>query len=197
MSLNFRDLTFLRDGKPKQREAFAALRKLAIFRRLKDFDPVLASTIMIGLDVADSDLDIVCEVHDAALFERVVRREFGHLDKFEFSGHGVSTGLVAKFCYAGFQFELFGQAVPVLQQNACRHLRICYRLLRLAGPETKVGILKLRRRGFKMEPAFAKRFNLKGDPYVALLELEAFDDKDLQRWLLHQADNCHLVSQHT
>ena len=149
---------------------------------------MLASTIMIGMDVATSDLDVVCEVHDFAAFEKTVRAEFGSLPEFDFRRHpaGALPAVVANFCHGGFRFELFGQPVPVLQQNACRHLRICYRLLTLAGEPARNQILQFRRAGLKMEPAFAQYFKLAGDPYAALLSLETLDDRALEAWLAAQ-----------
>ncbi|MFQ5652548.1 MAG: DUF4269 domain-containing protein [bacterium] len=44
-------------------------------------------------------------------------------------------------------------------------------------------MLALRGRGMKTEPAFAACFGLRGDPYRALLDLEALNEQELERMI--------------
>jgi uncharacterized protein DUF4269 len=58
-----------------------------------------------------------------------------------------------------------------------------YRILHIAGDTTRQAIRDLKKEGLKTEPAFAQYFNLEGDPYQALIELENLDDDALKEGL--------------
>jgi hypothetical protein len=53
------------------------------------------------------------------------------------------------------------------------------RLLAIFGPDFQSGIVALKERGIKTEPAFALALGLDGDPYRAVLELEEHTDYQL------------------
>ncbi|WP_293179932.1 DUF4269 domain-containing protein [Oceanithermus sp.] len=53
----------------RQAAARAAFARLARHPALRGARPVLAGTFPLGLDVATSDLDVICEVNDLALLE--------------------------------------------------------------------------------------------------------------------------------
>ena len=83
-----------------------------------------------------------------------------------------------------------GQACPVSQQRAYRHMVVEARLLELGGEPLQSAIIALKRSGLKTEPAFARCLGIHGDPYLALLALEALDDEALLR-LLDDASQTH------
>ena len=70
--------------------------------------------------------------------------------------------------------------MPVEEQNAYRHLNVMSRLSVLGGKEFKYTVRELKQEGLKTEPALAKLLGLRGDPYQAILELEEFDDFELE-----------------
>jgi hypothetical protein len=166
----------------RHRAALAAIARLTLFERLAPFTPVLAGTIPLGIDLPQSDLDIICHVADLDQFEALLIMEFGHLDSFAYDRKeksGLPT-LVAHFICDGFAFELFGQDRPVHQQNAYLHMMAEARLLALAGGGATAAIRQLKAEGLKTEPAFGHYFGLQGDPYEQLLAMATAPDEELK-----------------
>ncbi len=159
------------------------LKSLRIFGILHEYHPVLAGTFPLGIDIPGSDLDIICEVHDLDAFENVVRAAFGEYAGFRVSRESVRDvpTIIANFDYAGLPIEIFGQPKPVTEQNAYRHLLVEERLLAIGGETARDAIRALKLAGFKTEPAFARYFNLAGDPYDVLLELSFLNDDELRK----------------
>ena len=60
----FLDIEYLKDGNYKQRKSYEILNASNLFNILEKYNPVLAGTIPIDIDIDKSDLDIVCEVKD-------------------------------------------------------------------------------------------------------------------------------------
>ncbi|MCW5738348.1 MAG: DUF4269 domain-containing protein, partial [Enhydrobacter sp.] len=83
----------------------------------------------------------------------------------------------------GWAIEMFGDARPVAEQRGWRHFVIERRLLALGGTALHAAVMKRRRDGLKTEPAFADVLRLGGDPYLALLDLEAASDDALAQML--------------
>jgi hypothetical protein len=81
---------------------------------------------------------------------------------------GITT-LKANFNYQGFEFELFAQPVPVIEQNAYVHMVIEAALLK-EDDSMREQILNLKRAGMKTEPAFCEVLGLKGDAYDELIQ---------------------------
>lgn len=162
------------------------LKSLRVFELLCDYHPVLAGTFPLGLDISGSDLDIICEAHNLDEFENVVRAAFGQSAGFRVSREAVRgvPSLVANFDYADFPIEIFGQPKPVTEQNAYRHLLVEERLLAIGGEAAREAIRTLKLAGMKTEPAFARYFNLPGDPYDVLLELSLLNDDELRKILV-------------
>lgn len=169
----FTSLDYLQTGTPRQQAAYQAITGSGVMSLLAAFTPVLAGTIPLDIDIETSDLDIICEVRDAQHF--VTTLTAGLSSHVGFTLHGeIVKGLpavICRFSYMGFPFEIFGQPVPVLEQNAYLHMVAEYRLLQMAGPEAKEAIRSLKRQGLKTEPAFASYFGIPGDPYEVLLKL--------------------------
>jgi ribosomal protein S18 acetylase RimI-like enzyme len=82
--------------------------------------------------------------------------------------------VVAAFELAGLAVEIFGQALPVTAQRGFRHMVIEGQLLAIGGAALAARIRDLKRAGTRTEPAFAQLLGLDGDPYEALLALEAW-----------------------
>jgi hypothetical protein len=167
----------------RQLQALSALESLALFEVLREYAPVLAGTIPLDLDLADSDLDIICEARDLAAFERAVIGAFGAEAGFRIKREIIAgvESVIANFDYAGFPFEIFGQPRPAREQNAYRHMLVEARLLALGGERAWRALRELKRAGLKTEPAFARYFRLKGDPYATLLELSSLSAKELEQ----------------
>ncbi len=191
MTERFLDPDYLSRGNDRQRAAHKALADLRLFETLAAFQPMLSGTIPLAIDVAGSDLDVLCEVHDFDGFAEALHTAYGHQPDFKLSNFKEDRDgpyRTASFSHGGFTIEVFGQALPVMQQGAYRHMVIQARLLDLGGDGLRKQIIALRREGLKTEPAFARRLGVKGDPYVALLALEEADDEALRRLLDDAAD---------
>ncbi|MEY4669896.1 MAG: hypothetical protein RL518_2595 [Pseudomonadota bacterium] len=176
----WRDISYLMDGTERQRSAFANLRESRVLQHLRAYDPVLVSTVCLDIDIASSDLDIICEAHDLDLFLSSVTSFFSSFQGFHV--HRVGSGepyIVAQFLYKGWEYEVFGQGIPVERQNAFRHLVQIDRVLSCGGEEVREAIRALKEGGLKTEPALAHLLGLKGDPYQAVLSLEEISDEQL------------------
>lgn len=167
------DPAYLQRGSRRQQTAWLTLHRLAIFQRLARFAPVLTGTIPIGLDMPESDLDIICQAEDLDAFEAAVVDAYGRHSGFRCHRRVWQDrpAVVAAFHGDHFPVQLFAQDLPVCEQNAFRHMVVEDRLLHLGGDAARAAILALRRAGMKTEPAFAAHFGLDGDPYAELLRL--------------------------
>ncbi|MGK7869208.1 DUF4269 domain-containing protein [Falsiroseomonas sp. E2-1-a20] len=158
------------------------MRYLDPARRLDTFDPRVAGTPALGLDLPGSDLDILCHAPDSDAFLAVVWPLCSGWPEFAlWQWRGTYRPLVARFQASGWDIEIFAAAEPVEQQMAWRHARIEARLLRIGGTALRDRVMDRRRQGMKTEPAFAAVLGLEGDPYRALLACEAWDDDALRR----------------
>ncbi|EOR23396.1 MULTISPECIES: DUF4269 domain-containing protein [Niallia] len=167
----FDTLDYLRLGNEKQQHAYLALKKLNIYEILHPYTPILCGTIPIGVDIDSSDLDIIMEVHEVETFKQIVTEHFGKMRNFSLKSLMIREVEVTKanFFFEGFEFELFGQPIPVKQQYAYLHMIIEHAILKL-DPSVKKEILSLKKQGYKTEPAFCKVLGLKGDPYLSLIQ---------------------------
>lgn len=73
MEKQFKSIKYLEEGNAKQRLAYNTLQKSKVFNILSQYNPVLVGTIPIDIDIASSDLDIICEVYDHQIFEKTIK----------------------------------------------------------------------------------------------------------------------------
>lgn len=171
MQIDFKNIAYLEWGNERQRSAYNTLTQNDILAKLKPFDPILVGTIPINIDIENSDLDIICYCQDANYFKEALKHKFGGTKNFKIVEAGVDKHktIVANFKIDCFEIEIFGQNVPTLQQNAYRHMVIEDRLLNEHGAAFRQKIIALKRQGYKTEPAFGILLELKGNPYIELL----------------------------
>jgi len=148
---------------------------------LTKFNPIVIGTPPLGIALESSDIDIACSASDLEEFCDVARKEFGHLGRFSLDHveHLREHAMLASFVSTGWEIELFCQRLRTEEQWGVRHFLIEKRLLELE-PKLRSEVLRLKRLGFKTEPAFAKLLHLPGDPYEALLKLESKTDNELR-----------------
>jgi hypothetical protein len=157
-----------------------ALERVELLSVLAEFDPRIAGTPPLRLDLADSDIDVLCHAADPMQFTQAIGTAFG-----KYPGFGAwqwisgERPVVAEFRAEGWTFELFGSSQPVQEQVAWRHFCIEQRLLSLGGNRLRTLVMDQRRAGLKTEPAFAAVLNLSGNPYQALLNLVTWSDEAL------------------
>lgn len=178
---------YLQHGTPRQQQAHAALSRLGILAALQPYGPVLAGTIPLAIDVPDSDLDLICDVAEAAqpAFETLLRQHYGNLPEFRLrhTRWQEMPTVVCGFRAEGFAWEVFAQPRPARQQQAVRHMQVEYAVLQAGGEAWQRAVHRLRRQGLKTEPAFAQLLQLPGDPYAALLTLESWSVAELRAYV--------------
>ena len=154
-------------------QAFKALRTSEILRKFRKYDPLVAGTFPLGLNVADSDLDILMNATDLEALRTELQGEYGDLDfKSRITVVDGLESLIVHFVHENIPFEVFAQSAPSVQQKAYRHFQIEEKILKNRGPEFLKKIRDLRNQGLKTEPAFAKALGLTGDPYDAVLNFK-------------------------
>ena len=164
----FRELTYLQNGNPRQRSSYRVLSELELFEKLKAYYPILTGTIPIGIDLPDSDLDIICTLKDPLAFQLMLDKLFSAYENYT-SYITDQNEVIGRFDHDGCTIEIYGHSTPSHQQNAYLHMLKEDEILRTFGQAFKTTILKLKAEGLKTEPAFAKALGLKGDPYKSLL----------------------------
>jgi hypothetical protein len=190
LQTNWNDLSYLLRGSHRQQEAYHALQSLAVLDILEEYSPVLVGTIPLDIDVPDSDLDIICEALDLATFEHLVVSAFGLEEDFHVENVSIKSvsSVIASFDYGGFPIEIFGQPQPVTEQDAYRHMIIEARLLNMGGENARQAIQQIKLSGLKTEPAFARYFQLEGNPYQQLLDLVNLGDRELRAMIAQGKD---------
>ncbi|HEV7378999.1 MAG TPA: DUF4269 domain-containing protein [Dyadobacter sp.] len=170
--VDFTKIEYLKSGNQKQQLAYNVLLKHELLQLLKEFDPILVGTIPIGIDLENSDLDIVCCFSDRAYFCRQISLHFGKEENFKIRERSANQSVVANFWLDGFEIELFAQATPSGEQLGYRHMLIEHQLLKGLGEKFRQVVVQQKTSGLKTEPAFAKLLGLTGDPYEALLHCD-------------------------
>ena len=180
---DWRDISYLASGNARQHAAFEAIQTLGILGKLSEFDPVLVSTVCLAIDTPASDLDIICSVPDPARFEALLRTEFSACEAFDCRARAdmVANRIVCSFRFQGFEFEIYGSQVTAERNRAFRHFVQIDRLLRAYGEPLRERIRSAKLAGMKTVPAVAAILGLPGDPYEAVLKLEALADEDMPR----------------
>lgn len=174
----------LSTGNARQRAAFDALKKLEVFDILRSYQPIVAGTIPIDVDIPGSDIDVICQACDLDQFGHLVEQSFRFLEGFQ--REQSKAFFTASFRAHGFTLEIYAEDKQTTEQNAYRHMIAEDRLLRAAAPEAREEIRAQKKAGLKTEPAFAKVFQIEGDPYAELLKLadapEATISEIARRW---------------
>lgn len=187
MAIDFKNIEYLKQGNPKQRQVYEVLTEFSILKILYDYNPIIVGTIPINIDIDSSDVDIICHTKDLVHFKKLIEKEFGHNKNFTLKEKPElePIAIVATFCIGKFTIEIFGQDTPTTKQNAYRHMVIEYNLLQKLGEAFREKIVELKRQGYKTEPAFGVALGLKGDPYVELLkyEIDLLNDLKLKHLL--------------
>lgn len=169
--INFLNISYLQSGNEKQQQAYQVLTAHQILEKLVAFTPILSGTIPINIDIENSDLDIICYVQDKAAFTKILIGFFQNEKGFMITENPTFQSIKANFFIAGFEFEIFGQPIPTIQQNAYRHMLIEHQILLEKGEAFRQEIIRLKKQGIKTEPAFAKLLGISGNPYEELLKL--------------------------
>lgn len=171
--INFKNIEYLKLGNTRQKEVYAEIKRLHIFETLSSYHPILTGTIPIGIDLPESDLDIICYCENHSEFSKLLTENYGDQTGFNLYSRTINgvKSTIARFTTSSFEFEIFGQNIPTEEQNAYRHMLVENLILLEKGPEFRSKIIRLKLAGTKTEPAFAELLGLTGDPYQELLTL--------------------------
>jgi len=174
MNINFEDISYLQYGTIRQQQAFRVLTAHQIMQKLNKFQPILAGTIPLNIDIPESDLDIICCWRNEEDFINTLIKTFEKTAQFEWHKTTIRNELsiICNFMLEDFPVEVFGQTIESNKQMAYRHLLIENQLLKEKGESFRKEIIRLKETGLKTEPAFATLLNLQGDPYTELLKFE-------------------------
>ncbi|GAA3766860.1 DUF4269 domain-containing protein [Flavobacterium ginsengiterrae] len=169
---DFTNIEYLKTGNPKQILAYKILTQNKVLETLSEFDPILAGTIPINIDIENSDLDIICYWKNKSEFVSKISSAFQNKTDFKIWETIINENesVVANFRIDDFEIEIFGQNIPSQSQNAYKHMIIEHEILKLKGESFRLEIIKLKQNGLKTEPAFGKLLGFKNDPYQELLD---------------------------
>jgi len=168
---HFDTINYLKVGNPKQIKAYEVLTKNNVFSKLAEFHPIFVGTIPINIDIGNSDLDVICYWKNKNDFIDKIKIQFSDEQHFSLKEIEIDSAptVIANFILDGFEIEIFGQNIPVKQQNAYRHMIIEHQILLEKGEEFRQKIIQLKKDGYKTEPAFGLLLGLNEDPYLELL----------------------------
>lgn len=170
--INFKDISYLQNGNPKQQAVFTLLTHHQILENLAKFEPVLVGTIPINIDIVSSDLDILCHWKNKTDFIEKVKQQFGKENHFAIREELINNqeSVIANFFINTFEIEIFGQNIPTELQNGYRHMLIEHQILNSKGENFRMEVIRLKEKGLKTEPAFGLLLGLKGNIYEELLD---------------------------
>ncbi len=162
----------------------AALEHCGVLAALAPFDPRIAGTFPLGLDLPGSDIDVLCHAPDGAAFADAVWDGLRDQPGFTLRQWSIrDRPVIATFVADGFPVEVFGQPLPVAEQMGWRHFEAERRLLDFGGEPLRAAVMAERSAGRKTEPAFARALGLAGEPYGAMLEMAARSEAELRALL--------------
>lgn len=74
---HWKDVSYLKFGTERQKDAYASLREARVLDLLSNYDATLVGTIPLDIDLPGSDLDIVCMASDLGVFAQTIKKHFG------------------------------------------------------------------------------------------------------------------------
>jgi hypothetical protein len=161
---------------------------MKLMEDLGRYTPVIAGTIPIDVDIETSDIDILCSYDDPKGFENTLQFHFSKQQGFRFkhTRYRGRESLIAAFFHRGQKLEIFGQMLPVQEQDGFVHMLVEYRILQICTERFREKVRQLKREGVCTEPAFARLLCIDTDPYKALLRFRNLSDDELRARLPEQ-----------
>lgn len=164
---------YLRRGSYRQRLATDTLDSLDLDALLGPGEWTLAGTVPLKVDLPTSDLDVLIYSQEPEMVRDRLSASHSQRSGFTAWAHSAEPGAwCVAFNTETYPVEFFIQNKPLRHQRAFRHLVTEYVLLEREGEGLRRQVKRLKASGLKTEPAFAQALGLKGDPYLALLDLE-------------------------
>nr|WP_295871535.1 DUF4269 domain-containing protein [uncultured Chitinophaga sp.] len=169
---DFTDIAYLQNGPAFHQQVYDLLTRRQLLSGLNAFSPVFAGSIPIAVHTAGSDIDIICCFDNKDLFISCVRELFQQYPGFALREITIREipAVVANFTVDGQPVEVFGQAIPVKEQMAYRHLLIEAAILQQRGEDFRRQVISLKEQGYNTEAAFCHLLGIPGDPFLELLK---------------------------
>jgi hypothetical protein len=82
MSIDFENISYLKGGTTRQKQAYQALTKHQLLLKPEGFQPILVGTIPLNINIENSDLDIICCFNDAHSFQKEIMTNFRNEKSF-------------------------------------------------------------------------------------------------------------------
>jgi len=172
--MNFLNLEYLKNGSEIQKRIFQVLENSQIFQKLQMYNPILAGTFPININIKNSDLDVILETNDLKVLKKLLIKIFQDKNQFSIEILEINDveSLICKFELEEFPVEIFAQDKPTNLQNAYLHMIKEFEILEKESDEFRLKIIELKEQGLKTEPAFARLLGLTGNPYEELLDYQ-------------------------
>lgn len=174
--MDFKNIEYLSEGNFIQRKSYKILKKIEIFTILKEFNPILVGTIPLGINVENSDLDIVCELRNR--LKKIIIENFSKYSKFQVRER--KDSFICNFFVENIEIEIYASKIKSEETNGYKHMVIENKILKITNSRFKKAVIELKKEKIKTEPAFAKILKIEGDSYEKLLELEKYSEKELE-----------------
>lgn len=149
--IDFRNITYLRQGNTRQQQAYALLTEHAVMETLKPFDPILVESIPLNVGIETSDIDIICCWQSKNELVDAVLHAFGTAENFSITEKNTEEGCIVRcqLTIHDFDIEIFGSSVPSDQQNAYKRMLAKYEIVERNGEDFRQAVVNLKRKGFK------------------------------------------------
>ncbi|RDK82930.1 UNVERIFIED_ORG: uncharacterized protein DUF4269 [Idiomarina abyssalis] len=158
-----------------------AIEESGILIKLNAYSPEVVSTIFASLDTKESDIDIVCTYQEQEAFIEAFESAYSGYEAYSIRQR--KDHALGQFHCNQFLIEIYASKTPVELQAAFRHYQVMKRLVKIGGNEFIDRIRQLKESGLKTEPAICQIMGISGDPYTAVLELEKWSEKELNKLL--------------
>ncbi len=166
----------------QNQDVFQALRRSGVLRDLHLRDPLIVGTFPLGIEMKNSDLDILIFADDLSTLAQELEMRYGSLTGYSLETYSVGgePSVICRFTLEGIPFELFGQSRAPVHQEAFRHYLAEERLLKFGGVTLRESVMRIRGEGSKTEPAFCQALKLLGDPYQLMLKVQRLGTSELR-----------------
>lgn len=166
----------------KNKSVYSAIKSSQILKKFKKYNPLITGTFPLGIDINNSDLDFMMSCLDFNNLKNEVEQNYPNA-KIEILTDNDESIFFSEFKFNDLRFEIFAQKKPSTEQRAYKHYLVEEQLLKLGGERLKQKIIKLKNAGLKTEPAFCNALNIKGDPYLKMLDLQLHTEDKLIKLL--------------
>ncbi|KKO90503.1 hypothetical protein AAW12_15565 [Sphingobacterium sp. Ag1] len=175
MTINFKNIDYLKSGNDVQKKAYRLLTDYHITTLLDAYDPIVVGTIPIQLDVGGSDIDIILCVDDFDALEEMLSLNFSKHAHFRLR-RPADRVIVCRFTIEEQLFEIYATDEATEIQNGYLHMLKEHEIIQLRGGEFAEQVRQLKRSGIKTEPAFCQLLGIEGDAYTELLKYNPADN---------------------